>query len=481
MNGASLKISPAERKALAHRVWTNWGLFRPLFRLRMWFLRKLYKIVFWLLSSPKGLWLTRWLAAVLRRIHPVPKGFGVAVPLRADALRDALSRPGDFNGAEAMTLRLPAGEVVLGIDWERRHAEERARLEEALDAAPEVDAARIRRVVRKRCATALFAREDLNGVNLAEIFEDVALDVSEDYLGVGVFDASERDALREIIRSLASRVFQAPVFLSPEDLTAILSKDRMRSVAEACLARTEQDILDRPGLADEQMTVMRRLLHLARDASPGKPGWLNDDWVIRNMATLSVFGSVTSARAMTQAVPQMLRDPDRHNTGTIAAQYYAQAEAEFGALETDHFEPEPLKQARCNMRKVVFEALRWHPMLSMLGARTALRDTALAPGTDAMTGVKAGTKVLPLLLGAMHDGATFHDPGRFCPFDRRAEDYLHFGAGPHECVGRRMAEIQMEEIAYALLRHPFIHKKTIRCGKIRYDGPAVLELCIARM
>ncbi len=473
----SLEIKEADLRALARRGAPTWGLFRPFQRVGLWLARTAYFFVFRMLSRPCGIRTTMWIAERLRGIHPIPKGFGFAVPLRADALRDTLNRPEDFNGAEAMTLRLPAGEVVLGIDWGRRHFEERARLEYALDSQQCSDDARIRKIVRNRCDRVMPATlTDLSKVNFARLFEDIALDVAEGHLGVGTYVEVQRCHLRPIIRSLASRVFLAPVPHSAEDLIATVSADKMRSLVEHCVTLGRDDLKARGGHTSTELTVLQRLLMLVDVDPDSKPVWLTEDWVVRNMITLSVFGSVTSARAMTQAMPQMLKSDLRRKLGIEAANDYAALES--GRAPSSAGKAATLEAARTNLLKIVFEALRFHPMLSMLGTRTAMRDTVIAPGTDVTTSVKAGTKVMPLLLGAMHDPETFERPHDYCPFKRETADHLHFGAGPHECVGRRMAEIQMEEIAYALFSHPVIRDNHIQCGRIGYDGPAVTELNI---
>ena len=180
---------------------------------------------------------------------------------------------------------------------------------------------------------------------------------------------------------------------------------------------------------------------------------------------------------MTQAIPQLMKTRARWSLGKrIAAGYGAMSPATYDHATATVYERARIARHRRRLLRLAFEAMRFHPMLSMLGIRTALRDTVLSPETDEKTTVKAGAQVLPLLLGAMHDPESFRQPERFCPHRNRVEDHLHFGAGPHECVGRRMAEIQLEEITYALFNDPRVQKKPPKCGRIKYSGPAVTDL-----
>lgn len=479
MKGFTLEIRESELKALGTARSTSWMVVRWLGLLTLHLKRVKYWFLFGLLSRPSGIKLTLAFSQFLRGIHPVPRFLGQAIPLRAADLRNMLERTDDFNGAEAMCPRLPAGEVVLGIDWTRRHAEERARLEDVLDCAPEADDACIRAIVRRRCADEIGTKTGLKGVNLARLCEDVALDVAHEYLGIGVDAQDQREHLRPIIRWLAAQVFQAPVKGSNEEIFARVATDRIQQLASICMEEQEAELVAREKAGDpipkKEMTVLQRLISLERDSS--EPSWLDEDWVLRNAVTLTVFGSVTSARAMTQAIPQLVQCKSRWSVARDAAERLKELGHEtYDQRKATTAEWFAMKSARVVMLKVVLEAMRWHPMLSMLGFRTALRDTTLAPSTNERTKVRSGTQVLPLLLAAMHDKEAFPDPDRFCPHEREITDHLHFGAGPHKCVGHRMAEVQLEEITFALFSHSFLKRQPRTCSAIEYDGPAVIGL-----
>ncbi|MEM7210761.1 MAG: cytochrome P450 [Pseudomonadota bacterium] len=492
-----LDIDDRAKKAMAPPVSTEWFFVAWYLGIALWVGRLRYKLMFWVLSRRRGVWITRKFVAILRAIHPVPRLGKIAIPLRAADLRDMLRRVDDFNAAEAMCPRLPAGQVVLAIDWPRRHGEERARLEEVLDHARLTDDARIREIVRDRCHKDFGAYPCLNGRNLARLCEDVAFDVAEGHLGIGVGTGPERDKLRPIIRWLAARVFQGPVKGSPEETFALIASDRMQSLAQHCFEQADAELrqaaADGRPIPPEKMTVLQRMIALRNNGDPAlgaalglKPRvhpnlphakWLDDDWIIRNIVTLTVFGSVTSARAMTQAIPRLLEDDERWRAGLAASQGYARCNPDgYDHTVASSDERDTIEKYRLRLREVVFEAMRWHPMLSMLGFRTTLRDTVLSSETPEKTRVAAGAQVLPLLLGAMHDPEGFPDPGRFCPHERSVGDHLHFGAGPHECVGRHMAEIQLEEITHALFQHRCVALKRPKCQPIEYEGPCVTKL-----
>ena len=482
-----LKITPDDRDALGLPEWNHWWFLSWFHRALHALRRDLYFALFHFLSQPALLWLIRALARIARRIHPVPRIGRLVVPLRAKDLRNALERTEDLNGAEDMSPRLPAGENVLAIDWPRRHTEERTHLERALDCDHAQDHARIRRIVRARMRSALPSdRSGMRALNIARMCEDVTLDVAQCYLGIGVpsENCCQRDHMRPIVRKLASQVFQGPVPGSIEERDARLAGDRMIGLAADRVDAAIKCFKGQNGRpkSPEDWTITDRLIQQLSDDTLGEPTPRERHWVIRNMATLTVFGSVTTARAMTQAIYQICLKPDRWNIACRAARdYVALAEdCERSPETTDDRTRARLDLRRNEMLLVVFEALRWHPMLPMLGIRTVLRDTLLAPDTCHRTRVRGGSRVLPLLLAAMHDGDTFRNPGCFCPKSRNKDDYLHFGAGPHECVGRHMAEAMMIEIAAAFFSDEVISAKYRRCDGIEYDGPAVARLRFER-
>lgn len=72
--------------------------------------------------------------------------------------------------------------------------------------------------------------------------------------------------------------------------------------------------------------------------------------------------------------------------------------------------------------------------------RTATRDTMLAEQQ-----IAAGEKVIMYYGAANRDPAVFTDPDRLDVARPNADKHLAFGFGPHVCLGKRVAQIQLEE------------------------------------
>jgi cytochrome P450 family 142 subfamily A polypeptide 1 len=92
----------------------------------------------------------------------------------------------------------------------------------------------------------------------------------------------------------------------------------------------------------------------------------------------------------------------------------------------------------------VEEMLRWvSPIKNM--ARTATRDTSLNGRT-----IREGDKLLLLYPSANRDALVFPDPDTF-DINRRPNEHVAFGNGPHFCLGNSLARLEMTVMFEKLL------------------------------
>ncbi|MEM7507931.1 MAG: cytochrome P450 [Pseudomonadota bacterium] len=425
-------------------------------RLRMY----LYRLNFRVLSTPCWLWFLRNLFAFLRKVRPIARLGPMLITTRHADVCEVLLRQPSFNTGEAMTPRMPMGPMVQSIDWPDQHRAERAAIQHALKQVEEnqEDYPSLRALVLRRCDRMIPAPGTPLTLNVArDLTEEVALDVATDFFGVG--KTCDREILRAILRRLASQIFRAPPPGSEAALQIQQAMNELLRIAREDVERIKTDLAAPPPSAP-------LLDHfLAREKGPNAPPWLTEDWALRNAASLAVFGTATTARAMTQSIFWLLRLPGA-------------AEAAHEAARAYHSDPTSLRQ-RKKVLRIVLEGMRFNPMLPILGPRTALRDVHLASGTPGRCPIRAGQTVLPPPLAAMFDPEVFAEPDRFI-LDREIEldTYLHFGHGPHLCVGKRAAEIQFEEVLTALFRHSNLRLADGPRTRIEYDGPAVERLLV---
>jgi cytochrome P450 len=85
--------------------------------------------------------------------------------------------------------------------------------------------------------------------------------------------------------------------------------------------------------------------------------------------------------------------------------------------------------------------------------RTATVDTEIGGHP-----IKAGDKIVMSYAAANRDPAVFEDPHRFDILRPNAKRHLAFGAGPHICIGARLAKMQLRAlIREVVTRLPDIH------------------------
>ncbi|WP_426030492.1 cytochrome P450 [Caulobacter sp. DWP3-1-3b2] len=85
--------------------------------------------------------------------------------------------------------------------------------------------------------------------------------------------------------------------------------------------------------------------------------------------------------------------------------------------------------------------------------RTATRDAEIAGQT-----IREGEKVVMYYGAANRDETAFPDPDRLDITRPNADKHIAFGYGPHTCIGKRVAQIQLEEAYRQILaRFPDIH------------------------
>lgn len=111
---------------------------------------------------------------------------------------------------------------------------------------------------------------------------------------------------------------------------------------------------------------------------------------------------------------------------------------------------------------VVREALRFSPQSPAL---LRLRDGV--PG-----------RILLSTLAAMHDPAVVTEPGRFA-VDRDDSIYLHFGAGPHRCVGEPLARELLVSLTAVLVSQPGLARLPGQRGRLVWDGPVPRRLLVS--
>ncbi len=353
-----------------------------------------------------------------------------------------LEQADDFHVTAGLADRLPAGPFVMSIDWAGRHAAETRAVKWALGDDNGQEIRDLQALAERRCEYYV-GGAGKDGLNVARDFtEELTLDVVHEYFGIGDNSPELRCELRIIFRLLASQIFQNAPVGSALALKTLKAQDDLLQIACDPKYSRANTVLTRLKTAGAKQGVDQ--------AAP--------EWAARNAAGLAAFGSGTVARAGTQIVYRLLTLPGAKDAACDAVGTY---------------NDKPTAENRAKVLQIAMEALRFNPMLPLMGLRQSARRSELyAMCPHARVRVDPGEVFIPSPFAAMHDPNAFPRPSRFCTDHRQPEDYLHFGHGRHICVGKRVAEVLLEEIVISLFRNRHIEACPPN-AKIRYDGPAV--------
>jgi cytochrome P450 len=417
-----------------------------------------YRFTCFLISYPYPL---RALFAVLRRVRPIAIIGHTALVARADDVREVLERFGDFTLGEFLETRMPWGPFLMSLDWHEQHARERQFLESVVFAG---DLDRVRDVATR--TSNLLIAQSSGEIDVAQgLSEKVAVEIARVYFGIPVIDADQL-RMASILRELASTIMVEPPTGS---LRWIRSREGVADLTNHLIKTTkaERQVViasPTPPLPEPGDSLLTRLVKQCR---AGDPSWLDDGWIRRYTTGLLATGAATIVRATTHALDQLVA---RIEHDIAALQRVAPASAEL------HTARDRVEASRSALRQMVYEALRFRPVLPLL-ARYCPRQTIIAKGTERARMLPAGAQVIAGPLAAMFDPEAFAVPRRFCT-DRCLGDYLHFGYGPRTCFGKYISDAATIEIIRSLLLLPNLRRKTGRRGRVRYDGPAACSLVV---
>jgi cytochrome P450 len=168
-------------------------------------------------------------------------------------------------------------------------------------------------------------------------------------------------------------------------------------------------------------------------------GKMTDEEVLDTATILYGAGQETTGSLVTNAVFQLLRRPDQ-----------------LRKLQED---PDLIRSA-------VDELLRLDAPVHAV-RRKAVVDV----GIDGKT-VKAGDKVLLMLMAANHDPEVFDDPDEM-DLERKDNYHIAFGSGPHTCLGGILARAEAQVAIGALVRR--FPQMRLTSDAVRYQGSFILR------
>jgi cytochrome P450 len=429
-----------------------------------------YRTICYFLSH---LGLLRFVFDLLRVVRPVSLFAKTLVVTKATEVREVLGRFDDFFLSEFIEPGMPWGRFIMTIDGREQHDLERGLLQQAVNPSADVEA--IRGIARKVCNAAIQRAASGRLDVVTELAEPVMVEIFKEYFGIPPVGGSQ--GMRQVMRDLAGIIMVNPPVGSRPWMESRKNIDLLTAQLRAQIGTRKANGAAPQG-SPTPSDFLTRLVNLHNASSPA---WFGEDWIRRYLTGLVATGAATVVRGTTHAVDQLLAHPECLPRARTLASELDQSEENLCKCVSPELSPEQtrfkcdLENSRRGLLQLVYEALRFRPMLPLL-IRDCPRDTVVAKGRRQARLVPGGTRVIASPLAAMFDPEAFPDPSRFA--ERPLADYLHFGIGPRECFGRYIAETVMIEIVRALLRLPNLARAGGTTGRVRYQGPVPCSLIL---
>jgi cytochrome P450 len=381
------------------------------------------------LEDPPG-----WLLTVLRLFHPVLRLGRLSLVTRAHDVRHVLSHQESFTVTPyGRTMQRFAGPFALGLNGVE-HAEARKRLVSVLAPIDPIDL----RAWATSTAEQLLNLHGRNGQ--LDIVTDLAERLPARFVAVcfGIPGPDEETLIR-----WSKLLFEGTFLNVGHQRSLDAEADAVAAEMHAYIDALVSHARHHPAMA--KPTVLDRLVAAEQD-----------DRAVRTTLIGLVLATIpTVAKATARATDHLL--------STAGALPGVRAAAQQGDDDL--------------LWRYVREALRFRPQTSTL-IREAAADTTIAADTRRQRHVNARELVLAATASAMRDPDVVGRPHRFRT-DRPEHDYLHFGAGPHRCLGEQIAPVLLTAAIAALFRRPGLRRVPGPAGRLMTVGRWPAHLTVA--
>lgn len=428
----------------------------------------------WLLRRPQVMTALFSLFKFLPWFSPLKYGF----VLDASTARDVLDRGGDFEVTPTSAPKMLAGDFIHGMDKFPRYELDRTQLQAILSD--------INNLTRARQLAWLHTSETLRTV----------FGKPSDYLG------KKMDLFAEFVQPIVTQTIFAFYGLHMDQLQSSVLKGEGQELAWR-LVRLIGTMIAIPHPAPFGR------LQVAQDACFGDAGLINqlklqiaaemkqyprgrplgEGTVLQQLIAYEVangsedpvdkivkrlFGILATSTAINKLFINILKELLRRQAQevklkgsqgeTLMDELLAFIKTSDGVLDVTN---EKQLALRSRLRGYLLELLRFNIAFPGL-PRNCPRSTTVktADGTSFL--VKKNTEVTALLPAVMFDNQEWSEPDKFCPH-RNQEQYMHFGAGQHHCLGSELSLILLEEMFMQFLTIDGL--KQARILRIVNDGP----------
>jgi cytochrome P450 len=368
-------------------------------------------------------------------------GKSFALVTRFDDVAEVLGRPNVFDViyAPKIAVIMDGDNIFLGMHDVEQATRDKTTMRMT---APRAEALTLVKPQVTALSEAVMSRAAAAGrVDLAmELTQDVTTRFFGDYFGTPGTDVK---TLSDQARLLFGYMFADMTDDPAQKAKAEPVAADMRAYVEGAIAQRKQN----RGQHDD---ILERCLVLQDLGTPGM-----DDRGIRNNLIGLIVGAMPQAPMLIPQLFDILLDRPKE---LAAAQKAAQQDDD------------------ATVARYVFEASRYFPLTPGL-FRDATQDYRVAGGTLRARTIRKGTRVMASTRSAMFDGRRLEDPTAF-RLDRPDYDYMHFGAGMHECFGLYMNREMVPAICKAVLKRPGLRRAAGEAGKLKTESIFPMSLVV---
>lgn len=177
-------------------------------------------------------------------------------------------------------------------------------------------------------------------------------------------------------------------------------------------------------------------------------GWTMEEVVWGSILPASVAGCANQTEALSQAIDYYLGDGKSYLPTMYSLAHQGTEEAD-EKLKKYFLEGVRLRGAVAVFRDLATDQTidDFSPSVSNPSDQSGLRPlpSTKAGARGTTYNLKAGSRILVDLSAANHDGTVFPDP-ETVRLDRPVESYIHFGWGPHLCLGKDMSMVGLSAV-----------------------------------
>lgn len=396
-------------------------------------LERLTAVNQWMRTEPRAFF------AELRERRPVFVTPGFTMVTRYREVLEVLHQPDVFTvGIYTPKMDGAVGPFMLGRDNTPVNWTDKSIMKSIM---PMEDMALIRGMVGELADAALDEAAPAGQIEvIGALGRHVPVQICGRYFG---FPGPDEAAMRRWSKATQTDFFKN-VFGDPAiHAAAVAAGQEMRAyIGELVAERTAALDKDAGAAPPRGATVVDRFLRVMSQQQMPLPA----ERIVSNIAGILVGSVETTSQAIAQSLDQLLRRP------AMAAQ----------ALDAARRGDQPAFDA------YVWEALRFNPINPLL-FRLSNAPVSIAGGTAHETRLPAGSIVFACTASAMMDPAEVERADEFIP-GRPAHQYLHFGVGHHECLGRAIGEVMVTETVKRVLLRAGAQLLAGDAGVIDFQG-----------